>query len=194
MNPGLPTSPPADAVIPQRHPNAPPPGEVIASHYPMCFGCGTDHQTGLHMKLRTEEGLRMSGEFQITEHHQGAPGLAHGGLLAAAFDEALGATNWLLQKPAVTARLETDFRKPVPVGALLHIDSEIVGQAGRKVYVRAVGRLGGAAGPVVLTSAALFIQVPLQHFADNGRDEDVQRAADQRSEAGWAIRSFDVNP
>ena len=32
-----------------------------------------------------------------------------------ALDEALGALNWLLLVPAVTARLEVDFRRPVPV-------------------------------------------------------------------------------
>lgn len=181
--------------MPERHPEAPLPGEEIASHYPRCFGCGVDHPTGLHMQVFAGDGLGISGEFEVTEHHQGAPGLAHGGLLAAAFDEALGALNWLLRVPAVTARLETDFRKPVPVGRILHIDASITGIAGRKVYTHAVGRLDGADGPVVLTAAALFVQVGMEHFKSHGRQEDVERVALERSAGdGGAVVTWDVNP
>ena len=191
----LPTDPPESAVIPDRHPDAPAPGAELASHYPRCFGCGSEHPTGLHMQVFATGGLGISAEFEVTEHHQGAPGLAHGGVLAAAFDEALGALNWLLRAPAVTARLETDFRKPVPVGQIVHIDGRIVGVDGRKAYTRATGRLGGADGPVVLTAAALFIQVGLAHFQENGRPEDVARTAAERAAGGtapWA--HLDVSP
>ena len=78
-----------------------------------------------------------NGKFLVTENHQGAPGLAHGGLLTLAFDEALGKLMWLLRAPAVTGRLETDFLLPVPIGTELHILAEITGLAGRKVYSRA---------------------------------------------------------
>jgi len=60
--------------------------------------------------------MNLTGQFVVTEKHQGAPGLAHGGLLARALDEALGKLMWLLRAPGVTARLETDFLKPVPMG------------------------------------------------------------------------------
>ena len=173
--------------MPTRHPDAVPVGAELPSHYDLCYGCGAAHPAGLHMRVIAGE-LSIHGIFEVTEAHQGAPGLAHGGLLSTAFDEALGALNWLLLKPAVTARLETDFRRPVPVGSVLHIDGRIVGQVGRKVYTRAVGRLGEE-GPVALTASALFLQVPLQHFVENGRGEDVARAAEQRSREG-----LEVNP
>ncbi len=147
------------------------------------------------MRVYATEGLGISAEFEVTEHHQGAPGIAHGGLLVAAFDEALGALNWLLRRPAVTARLETDFRRPVPVGQLLHIDGRITGIDGRKVYTKAVGHLGGPDGPEVLTAAALFVQVGLEHFQENGRPEDVRRTAEERALTGtepW--RHLDVSP
>ena len=173
--------------MPTRHPNAVAVGAELPSHYDMCYGCGHAHPAGLHMRVTAGE-LSVHATFDVSDTHQGAPGLAHGGLLATAFDEALGALNWLLLTPAVTARLETDFRRPVPVGSVLHIDAWIVGQKGRKVYTRAVGRLGEQ-GPVALTASALFLQVPLQHFVDNGRPEDIQRAAAQRTGEG-----LEVNP
>lgn len=185
--PDSPTTPPPEATLPARHPNAVAIGSELPSHYDLCYGCGSVHPAGLHMKVIAGD-LSVHATFEVTEQHQGAPGLAHGGLLSTAFDEALGALNWLLMAPAVTARLETDFRRPVPVGSVLHIDAWIVGQAGRKVYTRAVGRLGED-GPEALTASALFLQVPLQHFVDNGRSEDVHRAAQQRDRGG-----LEVNP
>jgi acyl-coenzyme A thioesterase PaaI-like protein len=196
----LPTSPPPDAIVPLRAPDAPAPGATIPSHYRWCFGCGSEHPTGLHMQITAGQGLTVTGIFTVTEHHQGAPGLAHGGLLTAAVDEILGSLNWLLAGPAVTGRLECDFRRPVPVGSQLYIEAEVVGVKGRKVFTRALGRLGSPEGPVAVSAAALFIKVPLQHFVDNGTVEHVQRAIDDRAAGGPAWRpegeehTVEVNP
>jgi len=184
------TEPPGDAVAPVRHPQAPAPGEPVISHYRNCFGCGTDHVTGLHIAVTAGEGVSVTAQFTVTEHHQGAPGLAHGGLLAAAFDEALGSLNWLLRTPAVTGKLETDFLLPVPVDTTLYIDAEVIAVAGRKIYTRATGRLG-ADGPVAVTASAVFVAVGLEHFSRNGRPADVQAA---RVAGAGLVRSYEVNP
>ena len=189
----LPTTPPADAVLPDRNPEAPAPGQVIPSHYSRCFVCGDQHEAGLSLTVVAGEGLSLTGRFTVGEHHQGAPGLAHGGLLTAAFDDALGSLNWLLTAPAVTARLEVDFRRPVPVGSTLHIEARVVGVKGRKVFSRAVGRLGSTEGPVALTASALFIQVPLEHFTTHGRAEDIERARQDRS-VRRSVEHLEVNP
>lgn len=181
--------------MPSRHPQAPDPGAQIPSHYAMCFGCGSDVPAGLHLAITAEAGLRVSAEFEVGEQHQGAPGLAHGGVLAAAFDEALGGLNWLLLVPAVTGTLETRFRRPVPVGHIVHIDAEIIGQEGRKVFTRAVGRIDGPDGPVAMDCDAIYIQVSLDHFKTHGRAEEVERVAMERAVApGGPTHSIDVNP
>ena len=59
----LPTSPPPDAVLPMRSANAPAVGTPIPSHYRWCFGCGSEHPTGLHMQITAGEGLRVSGRL-----------------------------------------------------------------------------------------------------------------------------------
>jgi acyl-coenzyme A thioesterase PaaI-like protein len=189
----LPTTPPPDAILPPRSPRAPAPGTPVPSHYTRCFGCGSDHETGLHLQLVALDGLALEGTFTVTEQHQGAPGLAHGGLLTTAFDEALGALNWMLSSPAVTGRLEVDFRRPVPVGSVLFLRSEVVGVKGRKVFGRAVGHLGGPDGPVAMTAAALFIQVPVEHFTTYGRPEDVEQAHHDRAVRS-SLDGLEVNP
>ena len=101
------TTPPADAVIPNRHVKAPAVGTQIPSHFGHCFGCGELHESGLHLVAIAGSGLDLTGKFTVTDKHQGAPGLAHGGLLSLAFDEALGKLMWLIRTPAVTGRLDS---------------------------------------------------------------------------------------
>jgi acyl-coenzyme A thioesterase PaaI-like protein len=192
------TQPPAHAVPPTRHRDAPPPGTPLGSHYRQCFGCGPDHPTGLHLDLTAGEGCTIHAALTVTEHHQGAPGLAHGGLLAAAFDEALGAVTWLLRVPVVTVHLETDYRTPVPVGSVVEIEAECFAVAGRKIYSRAVGRIlsskdPSAVGTTAVEARAVFVSVPLEHFRAHGRASDIE-AFVASSDREDVLHAFEVNP
>ncbi|MEU6484168.1 PaaI family thioesterase [Streptomyces sp. NPDC046887] len=186
-------TPPAGARPPVRHPDAPAPGEPLGSHYEHCFGCGGGQPHGLHLDARAEEGVAVTAEFTVTTDHQGAPGLAHGGVLATALDETLGSLGWLLRVIAVTGRLETDFVRPVPVGTALHLAAQVTAVHGRKIYATATGRIGGPEGPVAVRADALFIEVKVDHFIDNGRPEEIQAAmADPDTQR--RARAFEVNP
>ncbi len=188
------TTPPAGAAIPERHPKAPPIGSKIPSHFGHCFGCGDLHPTGLHLVAYAGAGANITAQFTVTENHQGAPGLAHGGLLSLAFDEALGKLMWLLRSPAVTGRLETDFLKPVPMGSTLHITAEITGQVNRKVYTSAEGRLNSVDGPVVVRAAALYVIVPMDHFLINAPKEYLAQLAKTPEILAFADPDFEINP
>jgi len=155
--------------MPERAPQAPRPGDAIASHYPMCVGCGDDHPAGLHIRLWAGEGMSIAGQVTIDRNHQGAPGIAHGGLLSTVMDEALGAVNYLLWKPSVTIRLEVQFLRPVPVGSVLDVQAELLGVSGRKVFARGSAGVdvAGVQHPAVIAEG-LFLHVPLEHFAEHG--------------------------
>ena len=129
-----------------------------------------------------------------SENHQGAPGLAHGGLLSLAFDEALGKLMWLLRAPAVTARLETDFLKPVPMGSVLHISARIVGQVSRKVYAVAEGRLNSSDGPLAVRAASLYVIVPMAHFLNNAPKEYLESVAKRPEILEFVDPEFEINP
>ncbi len=161
-----------DAKPAEVHPDAPLPGTRLPSHYDRCYGCGPQHAAGLRMEMTVGEGTSVFGQFEVTDEHQGAPGLAHGGLLACAMDEALGTLGWLLGIPSVTAHLESDFRMPVPVGTILHLHAECLGIAGRKIYLSAQARLNDPQGPIAVQAKALFLAVDLGHFARHGRWTD----------------------
>ncbi len=132
----------------------------LPSHYTYCFGCGGDHPTGLHLTM-SGGGDRVEGYFVVTEHHQGAPGLAHGGVVAAAMDEGMGFLLYLIASPAVTAHLEVDYRRPVPVGSRLELAGEVDRVEGRKIFARMTGSVGGE---VAVEGKALFLKVGLEHF------------------------------
>ena len=188
------TVPPEGSIIPDRHPLAPPVGTKIPSHFGHCFGCGHLHPTGLHLVAYSGEGANITATFTVTENHQGAPGLAHGGLLSLAFDEALGKLMWLIRSPAVTGRLETDFMIPVPIGTTLHIAAEITGQHGRKVYTSAVGRLNSPQGEIAVRVSALFIIVPMEHFINNAPDGYFEELAKTPELLTFVDPNFEINP
>ncbi|MFJ6635245.1 PaaI family thioesterase [Streptomyces sp. NPDC091376] len=180
-------------MAPVRHPDAPAPGELLGAHYEYCFGCGGGQPHGLHLEARAGEGVSLTAEFTVAPAHQGAPGLAHGGVLTTALDETLGSLNWLLRVIAVTGRLETDFVRPVPVDTVLFLQAEVTAVSGRKIYSRATGRIGGPDGPVAVRAEALFIEVKVDHFIDNGRPEEIQAAMADPDQVRRA-RAFEVNP
>ncbi len=177
---------------------APPAGTVLGQHYSGCYGCGDRQSGGLHLWVRVGEGVSVIARFTVTAAHEGSAGLAHGGLLTAALDETQAALMWLLQVPAVTARLETDFLAPVPVGSVVHLEARCLGVADRKIYTAARawltngdltgGELSGdenddqnyaEPGPgaeLVLRSSALFVAVPVAHFTAYAEAEVVEAA------------------
>lgn len=188
------TTPPEGAIVPSRHPKAPAIGSKIPSHFGHCFGCGDLHPTGLHLVAHAGEAADLTAEFTVTENHQGAPGLAHGGLLSLAFDEALGKLMWLIRSPAVTARLETDFLLPVPIGTTLHITAEITGQVNRKVYCKAEGRLDSPDGPLAVKASALYVIVSMNHFMTNAPKEYLEYVSKHPELLAFVDPDFEINP
>jgi acyl-coenzyme A thioesterase PaaI-like protein len=166
---------------------------VLPPHYAECFGCGPDVPGGLRIVTTVGDGLTAHAEFEVTDGHQGAPGLAHGGLLSAAFDEALGSLATLFRLPAVTGKLETEFRRPVPVGSTLYITAQVDGIAGRKIYESAEGRLDAPDGPVAVRARAVFVTVPMEHFVRHGHAEKA-RALFGGVPGSNGKPDFEVNP
>jgi acyl-coenzyme A thioesterase PaaI-like protein len=174
---------PEDATIPSRHPKAPGVGEPIPPHNPACRGCA-DVPGGLRIESWVDDdrgeggepghGVAVRSRMLVTEDMQGGPGLIHGGFLTGAFDESLGQVPPLVTRACVTARLETDFRRPVPVGSTLWLRARLDGVVGRKHFVSGEARIDAEDGPLAGTARALFLQVGLEHFLRHSRPEDLE--------------------
>ncbi|HVU74731.1 MAG TPA: PaaI family thioesterase [Mycobacteriales bacterium] len=162
--------PPEGSTRPEADPHAPTVGTVLPEHFAGCFGCGSEHPSGLHLSVAVADDFVVTSSFTVTAAHQGAPGLAHGGVMAAAMDEIVGFVIYLVRRPAVTARLETDFVRPVPLGSAVFLRSECIAVDGRKVYLQAHARLDAPDGPVALETRALFVSVGGEHFAKHAGD------------------------
>ncbi|GAA3032979.1 PaaI family thioesterase [Gordonia defluvii] len=155
-----------------RHPKATPPGEAMRYHHALCYGCGDDAVNGLHVVVTAGDGVTATATMRVAPWMEGGPGLIHGGILSAAFDEVMGTTALLIGVPVVTGHLEIDYARPIPIDSSLRFTADVLGRQRRKVYLSAAAHIVGDAGelPVgpVATSRALFIGIdPREHFAEH---------------------------
>ena len=112
-------------------------------HHDLCFGCGLANVFGLHLELeRTPGGDGVIGRFFVKQDHQGEPGAAHPGVVAAALEEALA-----LAAGEHPRRLVVEHASAAPVGTFV----EITAAGGR---ARATGEHGLVATADVPESAA----------------------------------------
>jgi acyl-coenzyme A thioesterase PaaI-like protein len=134
---------------------------VPPHHDPACWGCG-ENATGLRLPQPKAEGIELYEAYvQFDERHQGAPGLVHGGLVAAALDEACGLLATWYRFPTVTARIFVRYRHPVAINTELLVRAELESARGRRIRVRGALVDGDDA---LAEARAAFLHVPLEHF------------------------------
>ena len=130
-------------------------------HDAACWGCG-DSPIGLRLPVPEREGIEeYEAYIQFDERHQAGPGLVHGGLVAAALDEACGLLATWYRFPAVTARIFVRYRHPVPINTELLLRAGLESSRGRRIRIRASLEDGHDALAEV---RAAFLHVPLEHF------------------------------
>jgi uncharacterized protein (TIGR00369 family) len=101
---------------------------------------------------------RVVGSGALGQEQEGPPGFVHGGVLTALLDEAMGAAAWCAGHRVVAANLNVDFRRPVALGADIHIVGRVEAVEGRKVYTS--GEIYLADQAIAVTSRGLFIETP----------------------------------
>ncbi|HZT91666.1 MAG TPA: PaaI family thioesterase [Gaiellaceae bacterium] len=148
-------------------------------HDPACWGCG-DNPNGLRLPAPAAEGLsEYEAYFEFDERHQGGPGLVHGGLVAAALDEAAGLLATWYAFPSVTARIFVRYRKPVPINTELLLRARLGRVTGRRLHVGAALSDGDE---LLAECRAALLHVPLEHFL--GTPEGRAHAQRLREAAG----------
>ena len=136
-------------------------GVIPPHHDPACWGCGTAPD-GIRLPHPAAEGGRSyDATFRFDERHQAGPGLVHGGLVAAALDEACGLLATWYRFPAVTARIFVRYRRPVPINAELVVRAELRSERGRRLHVDGVLSRDGE---ILAEARGAFLHVPLEHF------------------------------
>jgi acyl-coenzyme A thioesterase PaaI-like protein len=141
-----------------------PPEAVIAPyHVPWCFGCGPENEHGLRLQARLE-GDKVVADLRLAPWFAGGPGVAHGGAVAAFFDDLMGFVPVAHLAPAVTARFEIDFVRPVVLGAPIRAEAWLARRDGRKMFAEGVGH--DPSGEVYVEARALYLVVGFEHFSD----------------------------
>jgi uncharacterized protein (TIGR00369 family) len=114
----------------------------------------------------SRRGDSLTAEHTFHPAHAGAPGIAHGGVVATAFDDLFGCMMWLLGEFAVTRSLSVEFLKPVRIGTSYRLIATPGARSGRRVPAEARmmdpdGRIvASAAAAVVITDADAFMADP----------------------------------
>jgi acyl-coenzyme A thioesterase PaaI-like protein len=136
--------------------------ERIPPHHDAgCFGCGSN-PFGLNLPQPAEEGLEAYvALLTFSEHHQAGPGFVHGGIVAAALDEACGLLATWYRFPTVTVRIFVRYRRPAWINTELALRAELESEHGRRIRVRGVLSDGDEA---LAEARAAFLHVPLAHF------------------------------
>jgi acyl-coenzyme A thioesterase PaaI-like protein len=120
---------------------------------------------------------RVHAEVVFGSAYEGPPGCVHGGYVAGAFDEVLGATQSLSGAPGMTGTLTVRYRHPTPLHTPLRFIGELRAVEGRKIFTD--GFL--YAGDVLCAEAeGIFISVDAARFQGlleaRSRTEEARRA------------------
>ena len=125
-------------------------------HHDLCFGCGQANLFGLQLELeRSRDGVE--GRFFVKQDHQGPPGYAHGGVIAAALDEAMALLVFGRGTFAVTRRLEVDMVAPVPVGTFVSVSGWVESEGERTLELSA--EAAGEDGRRLAAARGTFVRV-----------------------------------
>lgn len=121
---------------------------------------GTANVLAPPLRIVIEED-RVRGLATFGPAYEGPPGYVHGGFIAAAFDEVLGAAQALAERAGMTGTLTVRYRQPVPLDHEVQFEARIVRVEGRKIL--AAGMLH--AGETLCAEAeALFIAVDFERL------------------------------
>ncbi len=144
-------------------------GQTLPPHSQECVGCGPANPAGLGLQVvRTADGVEAVHSF--SDAHVGAPGIAHGGAVALAFDDLFGFTLYTVGALAVTRSITVEYQAPFRLHHPYTFRAQLRERNGRRLLLHAeawdnVGRMAGSA-------TATFVVVGAGHFVSGGERPD----------------------
>lgn len=105
-------------------------------HFPDCVVSGPANPMGVAVGLR-REGDDAVASATLGAAFEGAPGRAHGGIVAAVFDDTMGLVLKIVSTPAYTGELTIRYLAPTPVGEELEFRARLARRDGRKLFMEA---------------------------------------------------------
>ena len=132
-------------------------GEKLASHLGRPgSGAGSPH--GLEMVVH-RDGDRIRARFVFRSADEGPPQRAHGGMVALAFDDALGFVLNMHQIIAYTGQLTISYKAGSPLEIPLVITAWLDRRERRKLFIESELREDRPDAPLIATCSAIFIEM-----------------------------------
>jgi acyl-coenzyme A thioesterase PaaI-like protein len=122
------------------------------------FISGNRESRAIRVRYYEKKSARLfAGRAWFGPETAGPPGHAHGGSQAALLDEGMGAAAWLSGQTVLAAKIEINFRAPLPLGTVLTMRAEVTKIEGKKVYT--TGKLVADDGTVFSEGTGLFVVI-----------------------------------
>jgi acyl-coenzyme A thioesterase PaaI-like protein len=134
----------------------PPEGSPIGT-FPDCVVSGDANPMGLDVQF-FREGDEAVSRCVLGPAFEGAPNRAHGGVVAAVFDDLMGFVLTIHESPAYTAELTVRYRRPTPVGEEIEFRARLEDRRGRLLNI--VAKATDQSGTKIATADGLFITIP----------------------------------
>jgi acyl-coenzyme A thioesterase PaaI-like protein len=135
-------------------------GTAPNSVFPDCVVSGKANPMGMEATLWLNSSEAVM-EVTLGAAFEGAPGRAHGGVVAALFDEIMGLALSTSGNLAFTGRLSVTYRAPTPLGVPLSSRARLAQRKDRKLTITAELYSGDT---LLAEAEGLFIAVETLHF------------------------------
>jgi acyl-coenzyme A thioesterase PaaI-like protein len=100
-----------------------------------CFGCSPSHLDGLRLRFR-RLGERVITRYTVADRFHGAPGVAHGGIVATILDEVSCAViTFVTDRWVMTGELTVRYERPCPTETPLDITATIADRTHPRYWV-----------------------------------------------------------
>ena len=131
-------------------------GESVR-HHELCFGCGRQNLFGLQLELERSSDGGVAGRFFVKQDHQGPPGVAHGGIVGSALDEAMALAVHADGVLAVTSHLEFHLERPARVGDFVGLSARVERREAGRLWV--VAEAADSEGARLARGRGTFVEV-----------------------------------
>lgn len=115
-----------------------------------------------------DEAKRIRGAFRISGAYQGGAGFVHGGIVATLLDEVMAKVSRFEKDHAVTAKLNVEYLRPVPVDADLIVEGWELERKGRDRFRH--GEIRNSAGIVLARGTGHFVEIGKERFQKSVRE------------------------
>jgi acyl-coenzyme A thioesterase PaaI-like protein len=138
-----------------------------------CFACGQLNVAGLRLDLHASDD-RCWAEITLPATFQGWEGMTHGGVVSAIVDEVMAWSLIGVDRLGFTARLEVDFKHPVPIGRPIRAEGWITEQRRRR-FNTAATITDSDTGQVLVEARAIYLAAPLEQESALRDRYDIRR-------------------